>query len=1062
MAISDRALEEQGLDRLDGRLDSYRRLAETFHLVLSEQSLESLLERVADTLSDLIPYDTLTVYQASEAEHRLIPVLARDQWAEEILNDSVVFGEGLTGWAVENRTPILANEAHLDSRVKVVPGTPLEPEAIICLPLISRNSVQGALNIYRIGPDEGFSEAEFELAKRFGDAVALALDNAQARQALERLAQTDSLTGVYNHRYFYERLKAELTRASRTHDSVSVMMLDIDDFKRLNDVYGHGVGDEVLIGLAGILQDMVRASDTVCRLGGEEFAVVLPSCEFEAALGLASRIQDSLSSTTFDPAGRVSVSIGVSQGPLQAMNPRELVACAEAAMMTAKARGKDRVVVFSDNEVERPGHSFDPGRDVRWIAHLKMLQSLTAKLNQLSGIKEITNTIADELRTLIDYHNCRVYVAENELLIPVAFRGELAAYAGEAETPEILTCAFGEGIAGTAALRCKSLLIENALECEFALDVPGTEDIEESMIAVPLSYGARVIGVIVISKLGVGQFDEDDLRLIEVLAGTASVALENARLYESQRREAETAKALLLFSDAMAKAPSLKAITEGTVKTACELLEAHEGSLWLQEERTGDFRCKSHLGYAGKPALEALIDFRIPGEGGLRLLEHRDGPFVLSPKQRNVFFEFPRGVEQRVAAIAPLIGLNGFIVVRQPTAEGVYFTTERLQVLRGLSNEASQAMQRVLSYEAQEESAEVANALLEFSRELAFAEGMDVVLARIAKQVCSIVGAPSSVIFLQDALSRDVRVAASWGYEPAHATRLKQLAVSEEVTKPFVSLVEPFVLSKAYLQEIEGMKEVVQHESFGIAPMQMEGGVAGFLAVSSTESAATAFPSRKMRLLAGVADQAKLAISNAASFGNLELTFLSTVEALANALEAKDEYTSSHARWITDMSLEVGKELGLAPNELKHLELGALFHDIGKIGIPHSILLKPGPLSQVEWQVIKTHPEVGERILAPIGRLAAVRPIVRHCHERYDGGGYPDGKAGDDIPIESRIIFVCDAFHAMTTDRPYRQRMSIEESCRRLRANAGTQFDPEVVEVFIGLVTARPDLALGI
>ena len=132
---------------------------------------------------------------------------------------------------------------------------------------------------------------------------------------------------------------------------------------------------------------------------------------------------------------------------------------------------------------------------------------------------------------------------------------------------------------------------------------------------------------------------------------------------------------------------------------------------------------------------------------------------------------------------------------------------------------------------------------------------------------------------------------------------------------------------------------------------------------------------------------------------------------------------------------------------MKRLELGALLHDIGKIGIPSDVLSKPGRLTAAERKLVETHPELGERIIAPIDRLQDVRPIVRHCHERWDGAGYPDGLAGEDIPLESRIIFVCDAYHAMTTDRPYRRRLSHSEALRRLAEAAGTQFDPVVVEV---------------
>jgi HD-GYP domain-containing protein (c-di-GMP phosphodiesterase class II) len=160
-----------------------------------------------------------------------------------------------------------------------------------------------------------------------------------------------------------------------------------------------------------------------------------------------------------------------------------------------------------------------------------------------------------------------------------------------------------------------------------------------------------------------------------------------------------------------------------------------------------------------------------------------------------------------------------------------------------------------------------------------------------------------------------------------------------------------------------------------------------------------------------------------------------------------------HARWITDLALRVGDELDLDKRGLKRLELGALLHDIGKIGIPSDILAKPGRLTAEERALIETHPELGERIIAPIDRLQEVRTIVRHCHERWDGRGYPDGVAGEDIPLESRIVFVCDAYHAMTTDRPYRKRLSHPEAVRRLRDGAGSQFDARVVEVCLSVLS---------
>ena len=157
------------------------------------------------------------------------------------------------------------------------------------------------------------------------------------------------------------------------------------------------------------------------------------------------------------------------------------------------------------------------------------------------------------------------------------------------------------------------------------------------------------------------------------------------------------------------------------------------------------------------------------------------------------------------------------------------------------------------------------------------------------------------------------------------------------------------------------------------------------------------------------------------------------------------------------MSLRVGRMLGLDGEALKRLELSALFHDIGKIGIPNSILLKPGPLTDEERELIETHPALGAKIIAPIDQLQDVCVIVRACHERWDGAGYPDRKAAEEIPLEARIIFACDAFHAMTTDRPYRRALARDEALGRLTEAAGTQFDPTVVDVCLRVLDPPRD-----
>jgi GAF domain-containing protein len=256
----------------------------------------------------------------------------------------------------------------------------------------------------------------------------------------------------------------------------------------------------------------------------------------------------------------VSLSIGIAAGPDHAANPRELVACAEVAMMTAKARGKGQIVVFHEDGPARPSDEM-PARsaEFRSIAHLKMLHGVSAKLSRLNDVAEIGSTIADELRLLIDYHNCRVFVREGDDLRLIAFRGDLTA---STSATEALATRVGDGITGHVAATGRPFISGDAAKSEIARRIPGTEEIEESLLAVPLRYGPTVVGVIVVSKLGVDQFDDDDLRLLEVLAGHASVALVNARLYEAQRREAESAKALLELTRELSAVTNLDGVLE--------------------------------------------------------------------------------------------------------------------------------------------------------------------------------------------------------------------------------------------------------------------------------------------------------------------------------------------------------------------------------------------------------------------------------------------------------------------------------------------------------------------
>jgi HD-GYP domain-containing protein (c-di-GMP phosphodiesterase class II) len=206
-------------------------------------------------------------------------------------------------------------------------------------------------------------------------------------------------------------------------------------------------------------------------------------------------------------------------------------------------------------------------------------------------------------------------------------------------------------------------------------------------------------------------------------------------------------------------------------------------------------------------------------------------------------------------------------------------------------------------------------------------------------------------------------------------------------------------------------------------------------------------------VLAMLAGERRRRIDNALELSN---AYRGTALLLGDVVEADDAYTGSHSRGVVELALAVSDRLRLEPIQRRNVEFGALLHDVGKISVPKEIINKPGPLTTAEWEVIRRHTIDGERMLNRVGGvLGQVGRVVRSSHEHYDGRGYPDGLAGDAIPIEARIISCCDAYSAMTTTRAYRPAMAMDEALAELRRCAGTQFDPAVAAALIDQIESE-------
>jgi diguanylate cyclase (GGDEF)-like protein len=273
----------------------YRRLAALLRDVVAEESVASVLERALATLRELVHCEDVVVWEPTDDQTALVVAVIDGEDEEALRSLRIELGEGLTGKAALERRPIVSNDAHLDPAAGLVPGTEQTPEAVACMPLIARERLLGVLTLYRQGDARAFANEEIDLVADFAAVAALALDNARARCELERLATTDELTGLANRRHFLPQLERELASAARYRSSLSLLLLDLDNFKAINDTYGHSAGDRALRLVARSLEDCLRAPDLVARLGGDEFAVLLPQTGRAAAGALAERLTDAVS-----------------------------------------------------------------------------------------------------------------------------------------------------------------------------------------------------------------------------------------------------------------------------------------------------------------------------------------------------------------------------------------------------------------------------------------------------------------------------------------------------------------------------------------------------------------------------------------------------------------------------------------------------------------------------------------------------------------------------------------------------------------------------------------------
>lgn len=505
----------------------------------------------------------------------------------------------------------------------------------------------------------------------------------------------------------------------------------------------------------------------------------------------------------------------------------------------------------------------------------------------------------------------------------------------------------------------------------------------------------------------------------------------------------------------------LQKLTEMILDEVTSTLHIKRAAFFIRNQESRDFILMAHKGQDVSTAITLESDHPI-----VRMLEKFDHAltkhdFDILPQFRSLWSAELKLYDEIGTELLIPVKVKGELVgifTTGPKLSGETFSDDDQLTLTTLANQTAVAIENARLYYAEQSRREELDTLYSLAQQLVVTDDIESVLDSCVRNIIKSAHVTFTRILMSDADGNMLCKAAYPIRELGNDLGLGKIE-NKAVINYYQSAIDQ---KKAFLIAREDptlTDEVRRFLTFNIAnticiyPLFLADQPAGvFVLGEARKDAREPFDADKLRLLGAIADQTAGALQRAHMHEQVENSFIETVLALANAMDARDTYTGNHSLSLAAMAEATCRELGCSEQTIKAVHWAALLHDIGKIGVPDEILQKPGQLSEEEWKVMKRHPEIGARIVMPVKKLANVAPIIRSHQERYDGSGYPDGLAGEQIPFEARLIAIVDAYGAMIDDRVYRISMKHEEAIEELRRCKGSQFDPVLVEIFIRVI----------
>ena len=694
------------------------------------------------------------------------------------------------------------------------------------------------------------------------------------------------------------------------------------------------------------------------------------------------------------------------------------------------------------------------------VTELEMLYQSGLALSQLLNPKEVGQKILELLGEKLNWHHTRIrlYHPQDDTLELLDFnqpglkndlkRNELL------ERVQNLVLHSGQGMSGWVIQQGQPLRSGDVRNDPRYVEAYSAI---RSGLYVPMKVGERIVGVISVESEQPDAFSEADERLIVTLANQAASAFENARLFEETHQRVMELETINRISFALRTVSKQDELLSIVLDEALSILNTLHGSIELYNQITDTLDQTILRGWIAKITAPHPVSEGIAGKVFISGEIYISRDFANDPETRAAALrEIPPGWGGICLPIRTAQKTLGVMIVSVPSEREL--NKDEVRLLATLSEMTGAALQRMQLHEQTIRHLDQLNALRTVDQAIASSRDIQLTLNILLTHAISQLGADAADVLLFQPGLNQLEAVAGHGF---HTHMIERVSLSDSfagraIMEHRTLKVLDFETARQNLDFGKFWKEE-GFACFWCVPLFVKGEVKGVLEIYRR----TPFTpdAEWLEFLEALAGQAAITIDNTQLFEylqranlDLNLAYDATIEGWSRAMDMRDHETEGHTLRVTELTLKLARAMNVSESQLTAIRRGALLHDIGKMGIPDSILLKDGELTDEEWQMMRKHPELALKMLAPIGYLNDALDIPYCHHEKWDGTGYPQGLKGDRIPLIARNFAVVDVWDALTSNRIYRKRWTKQKARQYIKEQSGKHFDPQVVDVFLKII----------